>query len=219
LRVARGLARFIATLPRLVGARGGAIRARGAIAITTATATTAATTAAAAFTLAVIAALRVARFGNVTCIIALAFVRSACRLRVARFGNVTCIIALAFVRSACRFNFACVVRGRTSILAVVASVRVGVVARAVSGSRGLAFGLSVQLAFATTATAAATTATLATTAFARLTIAGRQHVAINRAFGRKRGVHALITERRVIFYGARRASGSWFTPLRVIVEA
>jgi hypothetical protein len=196
LRVARGLARFIATLPRLVGARGGAIRARGAIAITTATATTAATTAAAAFTLAVIAALR-----------------------VARFGNVTCIIALAFVRSACRFNFACVVRGRTSILAVVASVRVGVVARAVSGSRGLAFGLSVQLAFATTATAAATTATLATTAFARLTIAGRQHVAINRAFGRKRGVHALITERRVIFYGARRASGSWFTPLRVIVEA
>ena len=198
MRVARGLARFIATLARLVGARGGAIRARGAIAITTATATTAATATAAAFTLVVIAAL--------------------C---VARFGNVTCIIALAFVRSTRRFDFAiaCVARGRTSILTVVASVRVGVIARVVSGSGGLAFGLPVQLAFATTATAAATTATLATTAFARLTIAGRQRVAINRAFGRKRGVHALITERRVIFYGARRASGSWFTPLRVVVEA
>jgi hypothetical protein len=196
LRVPRGLARFIATLARLVGARSGAIRARSAITITTATTTTAATTTAAAFTLAVIAAL--------------------C---VARFGNITCVIALAFVGSAWRFDFACVVHGRSSILTVVASVRVGVVARAVSGSGGLAFGLSVQLAFATTATAAATTATLATTTFARLTITGRQHVAINRALGRRCGVYALITERRVIFCGARRASGSGFTPLRVIVEA
>ena len=198
MRVARGLARFIATLARLVGARSGVARARGAITITTATATTAATATAAAFTLVVIAALCVARFGN-----------------VAR------VIALAFVRSSRRFDFAiaCVARGRTSILTVVASVRVGVIARAVSGSGGLAFGLPVQLAFATTATPAATTATLATTAFARLTVAGRQHVAINRALGRRYGVHALITERRVIFYGARRASGSGFTPLRVVVEA